>query len=86
MVFPPSSPLSLFPLPHLLCLHFSSISLQKTACLNGRQLVIAYQVIVRLGTSIFIKARGGCPVGQKGLKGKQQNQRQLLFQLLRAPQ
>jgi hypothetical protein len=43
---------------------------------------MAYEVRMRLGTSSPIEAVQCSPVGGKGPKGRQQSQRQSLFQLL----
>ena len=71
LLFPPIIPLSL--------------SLQRGEAYHGYQLTLAYQVAVGLGTTFPIETRKGSPVRGKESKGRQQSQRQLLFQLLGNP-
>jgi hypothetical protein len=80
-------------LPFLSFKSFSLISLSSSTFLflfktgqasHGYQPVLAYQVVVRLGSSSPIEDRRG-PVGGKCPKGRQQSQIQLLLPLLGVP-
>lgn len=62
------------PLPCLL-----PLSSEKGETSHGDQPTLAYQVVVRLGTSPSIVTREGCPIREEGSKGWQQSQRQPLL-------
>ena len=88
---PSSSSPNLSPLlPHFSFFHPSppiysfSASLQKRRGLPWLS-AMAYQVVVRIGTSPPIKARQGNPVGGWDPKGRQQSQGQPLLPQLGAP-
>ena len=75
-LFSPTFPPPSTPLPFLF---------KRREASQGYQLALAYRIALRLGASSPIEARQGSPVGEKGPKGRQQNQRQPLLPLLRVP-
>lgn len=80
IISPPSSP----PIPYLSLLYPRSTHLfhfRKLQASQRNQPIMAYQVVMRLGSSFFGKARRVNPLGEKKPQSRQWSQRQPCFPL-----